>query len=70
MIIITYLVLSTEQETMMRDRSRHERSSSHALALNCIEEAIREAAPETATHSAVTLDGKTLSLQGTTYDLT
>lgn len=54
----------------MRDRSRHERSSSHALALNCIEEAIREAAPETATHSAVTLDGKTLSLQGTTYDLT
>ncbi|WP_436927557.1 glycerate kinase type-2 family protein [Halosimplex amylolyticum] len=55
---------------MIRGRSKLENSDEHALALDCVEESIRAAAPETATRSAVTLDGETLMIQGTEFNLT
>jgi hydroxypyruvate reductase len=54
---------------MIRDRSKLEHTSEHALALDCIEEAIQAAAPETATRNAITVDGNDLTVGESEYDL-
>lgn len=54
---------------MIQNRTHLERSTKHVVALNCIEEAIQAAAPETATRSAIELTDQTLSITGTDYNL-
>jgi glycerate 2-kinase len=54
---------------MIRNRNTLETSREHVVALDCIEDAITAAAPENATRSSVSLDGETLTIANTTYDL-
>jgi len=54
---------------MIRNRTALETDASRRVALDCIEAAIEAAAPETATETAVDLDGETLTIGPATYDL-
>jgi hydroxypyruvate reductase len=58
-----------ESKRMIHNRDRLARDESHALALDCIEDGIEAAAPETAVRSAVELDGDTLFILDSDYDL-
>ncbi|WP_135366614.1 glycerate kinase type-2 family protein [Halosimplex halophilum] len=54
---------------MISNRDRIATGPDRETALDCIEAAIDAAAPETATRSAVGLDGGTLTVGGSSYDL-
>lgn len=55
---------------MIHNREALEGSRDHRVALDCIEAAIDAAAPESAMRSNIALDGETLTVVGTNYDLT
>lgn len=54
---------------MIRNRETLTAGPSHAVALDCIEAAVEAADPETATESAVELDGDILVIGDSAYDL-
>ena len=54
---------------MFANRNRLATDADRETALDCIEAAIEAASPETATRSAVELDGRALSVAESTYDL-
>jgi glycerate 2-kinase len=54
---------------MIRNRADLAHSLTHAVALDCIEEAIEAAAPETATQSKIELSDETFSIMGSSYEL-
>jgi hydroxypyruvate reductase len=51
------------------DRSRHARTTAHALALDCIEAGVEAALPDRAIRRELTLDGELLRVADETYDL-
>jgi len=54
---------------MFSNRDRLATDADRETALDCIEAAIEAGSPEAATRSAVELDGRTLAVEGSTYDL-
>ncbi|MGB9951418.1 MULTISPECIES: glycerate kinase [unclassified Haloarcula] len=54
---------------MIHNRSALAASAAHEVALDCLEAAVDAAAPTAATKSAVSRDGETLTIAGTTYEL-
>jgi hydroxypyruvate reductase len=54
---------------MVSNRESLATDTDRETALDCIEAAIEAGSPETATRSAVELDGRTLAVEGSSYDL-
>ncbi|MFC6614580.1 glycerate kinase [Halopenitus salinus] len=60
---------STPEGVRIRDREEHARSPAHALALNCLAAGIDAAHPRRVVHDSIGLDGETLLIDGSEYDL-